>query len=575
MELKQFILNYFPKCNIDDLENIELCREWEKINNSNQTDINIILSWPPNLFIILYSMIEYTDKYRLLVSPQKHFSWGTNYLDVVKIVSNEWFTLVDLQLGNKKKNIPTSILESYINSIFNKQTLNTCTYDLFEQSNFTYAVFILTLAIDELFSNVNICNYKYDNKLQYSLVLRQLLAPKSLRGNLADNDCKLGFVTFKTNVPQSGLTINNLTHNLTFIKPSVSPLVIANKRIKRNYDSKSYNILFLPWPIEIEEDAFKEVTTTDKLKMDGYFGFFEYSPKKPSSASLFLSSIIAAIKRSGTIDLIVFPECSLSEDTFQRFKNMLFECFGKDAPSLLSGVYADEGNNVKNVAKLAFIGDSEDFDSVEQNKHHRWFLDNNQLRNYNLSAQLDPGRKWWENIPVGRRHLVTLHTPDGIKLCPLICEDLARQEPVAQAVRAVGPNLVVSLLLDGPQLAQRWPGKYSAVLSDDPGSSVLSVTALGMTLRSTGLGNKPSRGVALWSEPNKGSETLEIDENGVGIVIGLKLVEEKMWTIDGRSKQKSILRKQYHSTIYPENDDTNNAKVPYLKKQLTNLLSRG
>jgi len=36
-------------------------------------------------------------------------------------------------------------------------------------------------------------------------------------------------------------------------------------------------------------------------------------------------------------------------------------------------------------------------------------------------------------------------------MCALVCEDLARPDPVANIVRAVGPNLVIALLMDGPQ----------------------------------------------------------------------------------------------------------------------------
>ena len=161
---------------------------------------------------------------------------------------------------------------------------------------------------------------------------------------------------------------------------------------------------------------------------------------------------------------------------------------------------------------------------------------------------------------------------DGIKLCPLICEDLARQEPVAQAVRAVGPNLVVSLLLDGPQLSNRWPGKYAAVLSDDPGSSVLTLTALGMTLRATGLGHPPSREVALWSEPGKGAESLILDDDAAGIVIELEMKDEKMWTMDGRDKIKPVLRKICHTSIQFDNPSQS---VIMLKQSLIKELKRG
>ncbi len=55
--------------------------------------------------------------------------------------------------------------------------------------------------------------------------------------------------------------------------------------------------------------------------------------------------------------------------------------------------------------------------------------------------------------------------------------------PGATILRAVGPNLVVCLLLDGPQSKERWSTRAAAALADDPGSSVLTLTSLGMLRR--------------------------------------------------------------------------------------------
>lgn len=66
----------------------------------------------------------------------------------------------------------------------------------------------------------------------------------------------------------------------------------------------------------------------------------------------------------------------------------------------------------------------------------------------------------------------------------LVCEDLARQDPAADLIRAVGPNLLIALLMDGPQLSGRWPARYASVLAEDPGTSVLTLTSLGMAERS-------------------------------------------------------------------------------------------
>ncbi|HIF9536735.1 TPA: hypothetical protein ACX6S7_000943 [Photobacterium damselae] len=571
MKFKKFIENYFPDINLVDFNSIDLSNQWIHQDKKN---FNEVLSWPPNVFIILYSLLEYTDKYRLLVSPQEHFIWEQEHKHSVEQLSADWLALISNQLSEDKKRLSFISLLYNLGNVFNQTNFSKGIYDLMNEKDFSLSVFLLVISIDELFSNVNICNYKFENKLEVSLLIRDLTSNPKLRNNLADVECKLGYVTFKTKVPQSGLTINNLTRNLTCVKPSVSPTIIKNKREKKHFNNKTYNILFLPWPLVVNDLAFRPVETPIDKVMDDYFGFFEYSPSEKLSSSDFVVAIISAIKNAGSIDLIVLPECALDEVTYGRFKDLLFDLFGEDAPSLLSGVYGHDENSGKNIAKLSFIGESGSFDTVEQNKHHRWFLDNSQLRNYNLSNALDPSRKWWENIPVGRRNLVSLHTPNGVRLCPLICEDLARQEPVAQAVRAVGPNLVVSLLLDGPQLKDRWPGKYSAVLSDDPGASVLSVTALGMTLRSTGLGYAPSRVVGLWSEPGGISETLEMKDEGLGIIIGLELVDEKMWTIDGRSSDTPVLRKKFHTTLMSDYADVNNSKLPYYKRQLQDILKR-
>ena len=70
-----------------------------------------------------------------------------------------------------------------------------------------------------------------------------------------------------------------------------------------------------------------------------------------------------------------------------------------------------------------------------------------------------------------RERLLYFVTLNRMTWSVLICEDLARQDPAADLIRAVGPNLVIALLMDGPQLNGRWPARYASVLAEDPGSS--------------------------------------------------------------------------------------------------------
>ena len=140
-------------------------------------------------------------------------------------------------------------------------------------------------------------------------------------------------------------------------------------------------------------------------------------------------------------------------------------------------------------------------DEVVQKKHHPWKLTESQIVQYGLGGVLSPYREWWEFADVTDRQLRFISLSSDIVLCVLICEDLARPDPVANLVRAVGPNLVIALLMDGPQTRERWAARYATVLADDPGCSVLSFTSLGMAQMSRpSSGPSRPRVVAMWKD---------------------------------------------------------------------------
>ena len=174
--------------------------------------------------------------------------------------------------------------------------------------------------------------------------------------------------------------------------------------------------------------------------------------------------------------------------------------------------------------------------SHRQDKHHRWRLDKRQIVQYGLGSCLDVAVKWWEHISVGNRELNFVALDDWLTVCPLICEDLARQDPISELVRAVGPNLVIALLMDGPQLASRWPARYATVLADDPGSSVLTLTSIGMAE----LSRPPSvadtsRAIALWKDAKTGEAiSIQLPPNKDGVVLSLSRELVKEYSADGR-----------------------------------------
>lgn len=122
----------------------------------------------------------------------------------------------------------------------------------------------------------------------------------------------------------------------------------------------------------------------------------------------------------------------------------------------------------------------------------------------------------------------------------LVCEDLARQDPAADLIRAVGPNLLIALLMDGPQLSGRWPARYASVLAEDPGTSVLTLTSLGMAVRSrpivqSGQRASPRRVVALWRDAVEGEIQIAMDPDEDACVLSLECRMLTEYCADGRS----------------------------------------
>ena len=177
---------------------------------------------------------------------------------------------------------------------------------------------------------------------------------------------------------------------------------------------------------------------------------------------------------------------------------------------------------------------------LEQEKHHRWRIDRPQIEQYGLGGHLDPNKCWWEHISLNQRQVHFVPLNSETTLCCLICEDLARQDPVADVVRAVGPNLVIALLMDAPQVNARWPARYATVLADDPGCSVLTLTSAGMVdLARPPPGVKASRSVALWKDARSASAVeIELPEKADGILLNLATQGRTEWTADGRDDGK-------------------------------------
>jgi hypothetical protein len=94
--------------------------------------------------------------------------------------------------------------------------------------------------------------------------------------------------------------------------------------------------------------------------------------------------------------------------------------------------------------------------------------------------------------------------------------------------------------MDGPQWERRWPGRYATVLADDPGTSVLTLTSLGMINRATQPGEKSSRQIALWKESGAGAIELSLPHGEHGLVVSLSMRRKDRTTLDKRHEPGEI-----------------------------------
>jgi hypothetical protein len=356
------------------------------------------------------------------------------------------------------------------------------------------------------------------------------------RGSLGDEVESSRAVVFpKLHTPQRGITARSLTHYLALHEPrDVIPRWFAFPFKLRS--PCSLNVLVLPWPEQVVPRDFQP-TAGQLLNMpeaglgaSGAYGFFTYAPQQPPVTN---TAVREALRRAedvvGRIDAIVFPELALhpgqAQELARRLGVIVIGGEGQPARPRHAGL-----NRAAVSMPLPFVPGG----AYVQSKHHRWCVDRSQILSYGLGGVLDPARDWWEYIDIARRELHFFEVSEWLTFCVLICEDLARQEPVSELIRAVGPNLVIALLMDGPQLEHRWPAKYATVLAEDPGSSVLTVTSVGMAQLSRPPAKAASRVVALWKDPLAGAVPIDLPNECDGVVLSLTRERTRERTADGR-----------------------------------------
>jgi hypothetical protein len=423
-----------------------------------------LMLWPPNAFVICAKFLDMRGVYKRIISGDTDYKWGETQRARVGQLGEQWkaFFLSDAKLQHQ----PDKELMALIYAVFERKQTKRDIEDLDTDPDFINNLFTLLLAADESFKSID--SIKLGLKSIASRFMSIQMMKRSTRANIYNlSSCKdsFGTIQYKHIVCQSGISLNSLSHKLAFVRPDIDTKYIEKLALLDERDH--LNILIFPWPDFITKDNFKAVQYKNTLQMDDYFGFFEFSHQRPLHIDLVIAQIDEARKSVGEIDLVVFPECAMSQKNANQLADDIFSHYNDkinmdDCPTIVTGIFKSGseqqyGTNALMVyyASAEEVGKVRSLDQAEQQKHHRWFLDGPQIINYGLSDKLCTQRKWWEYIEVTKRSLISYYCErHDYQLSPLICEDLARQDPVAPVVRALGPNLIIALLLDGPQLAR-------------------------------------------------------------------------------------------------------------------------
>ncbi|WP_281544949.1 hypothetical protein [Grimontia sp. SpTr1] len=515
------------------------------------------LIWPMNTFHLIARIFDTYDVYQKVVS-----------------IENKSDEIEQLVTGRHARTWPMALLRSESrNSVDISPRFYNLLYRAFGPSKVKTQIDVLLKdpkylnLLFELYVASDACGYQIQQSIRRSssrLISRyteKLISRKqrSIISSLSQCDKSYGVVQFKSHTPQAGISLNSLSHDLAYIKPGIEVTALVGSSTKSE-GSCEFDILILPWPLEVKNDNF-QLDDKPTLQMGEEFGFFSYQNLQPITSEM----LVYAIESAGESmpNLVVIPECAVASTEKRSLLLSIRSHFSERnifPPVIIFGVFGEGTsttsygeNSLELFYQNRFVGM---YVAENQQKHHRWALDAAQLNTYGLGDVLSTDKiKWWENCATGERKLIS-YRDENVHICPLICEDLARQDPIAPILRALGPDLVIALLLDGPQIPQRWPGTYAKMLTEEPGSSVLSISPYGMTRRSTGdidpKTNKnfePSSNVALWSEAGGKRQEIELEAGRIGVLLSLKVEEAMQWSADGRGEIKRKLIYSSHQSV--------------------------
>jgi hypothetical protein len=474
-------------------------------------------SWPADVFCLCNLVLDSTEAYRFAVAPSGNHRWppSPHWNDEVVEAAARWRTLCgsgswrategagiealperlrrDWELLTRHRDLPLSKIRS-------GEAWTVCE-----------ALLSLHALADEACSGLAAPGAPAEDSMEW--LAWHLLTRRGTLSRLSPARVR---IVPKTNFATRGITIRSMSRYLALFYESVD---VRWRRVESEVQAltaadgpRTYNVLLLPWPLEVRSTDFHPAPSPLENMDSNIFGFFEFSPAQTLRHEYVDELLAAASREVGHVDAVILPEAAVRPYEVEVLEKAM-EVAGSSF--LIAGVREPPSENMFGRNYLHFgVRTDAGWQRYQQDKHHRWSLDESQIRQYHLAHALDPRKLWWEAIDIRSRSLHVIDVGGGATTAPLVCEDLARMDEVADLLRRIGPSVIVAVLLDGPQLTSRWPCRYACVLAEEPGSAVLTLTSFGMVARSRPPGMHTSRVVALWSDCVQGVREISLAPRG-------------------------------------------------------------
>ena len=364
----------------------------------------------------------------------------------------------------------------------------------------------------------------------------------------------------KSRTPNVGCSLRNLSKNLSLLPPRGQMKIhwLTPPVEQPSEHQSNLNLLLIPYPYKIENTWIKTEIICNENE-DGW-GWFELQQEwLQRHEDKFLEFIDALISKAATtnrkINGLVFPEFSLIYKIYEKLAIHLRDKY-MSFDFLVAGTSENCNEKTGNFALASHFykvaGGNRAMATVSRPKHHRWSLDRKQIESYKLNSSFQSTRvdlarkpecfKWWEHIPIYQRRIHVNALRDSSVFTAMICEDLARSDPAHEPIKAVGPNIVFVLLMDGPQIEWRWAARYSTGLAEDPGSSVMTITSKALVER-WNAGKKVKEknwSIGIWKDSKNRAKEIICSPDSQAVVVELTSDTQIERTIDGRKSLDSF-----------------------------------